>query len=223
MLKVLEIFDSIDGEGTRAGELTTFVRLAGCNLHCKYCDTAYSIKPGNEFIQEFSVHDLVNLVKYRNVTVTGGEPLLQPETEEFCFELARCGHNVNVETNGTIIPPTRPSEILDKVFYTVDYKCGASGHEDQMKKEVFEPLMLHDVVKCVVGSKDDMKNALANLRSWIRGLGNETSPWVYFSPVFGKIEPAEIVKFMKEENLEGKFRVQLQLHKFIWDPRARLV
>ena len=92
-----------------------------------------------------------------------------------------------------------------------------------MKKEVFEPLMLHDVVKCVVGSKDDMKNALANLRSWIRGLGNETSPWVYFSPVFGKIEPAEIVKFMKEENLEGKFRVQLQLHKFIWDPRARLV
>ena len=221
MLKVMEIFHSIDGEGIRAGELTSFIRLAGCNLHCKYCDTAYSINPNKDQFAEWTVNALANVMKYKNVTVTGGEPLLQDETVELCERLAQCGHSVNVETNGTIVPPDRPIEILDKVFYTVDYKCGASGHEGQMRKEVFENLMLHDVVKCVVGSVEDLKSALKNLRSWIPGLGNAHSPWVYFSPVFGKIEPREIVKFMQEENLTGKFRVQLQLHKFIWDPRER--
>lgn len=223
MLKVMEIFHSIDGEGLRAGELTTFIRLAGCNLHCKYCDTAYSINPKTDRYAELPVGHLLNEVKYVNVTVTGGEPLLQPETAELCEKLAECGHDVNVETNGTIIPPNRPVEYLDKIFYTVDYKCGASGHEDAMKPEVFKSLLLHDVIKCVVGSVDDLKSALAKLREWIPTLGNANSPWVYFSPVFGKIEPREIVKFMKDEQLVGKFRVQLQLHKFIWDPREIMV
>lgn len=223
MLKVMEIFHSIDGEGIRAGELTSFIRLAGCNLHCKYCDTAYSINPNKDQFAEWTVDALVNEAKHKNVTVTGGEPLLQPETAELCERLAKLGHSVNVETNGTIIPPARPIETLGEIFYTVDYKCGASGHEKQMKKEAFTNLCLCDVIKCVVGSVEDLENSLFQLRDWIPHLGNEISPWVYFSPVFGKIEPREIVKFMQREKLEGKFRVQLQLHKFIWDPRERMV
>lgn len=219
MLKVLEIFHSIDGEGLRAGELTTFIRLAGCNLHCRYCDTAYSIKPRNEAVREMSVEDVIKEVKYHNVTVTGGEPLLQEETKVLCTSLALTGHLVNVETNGTIIPPVRSQ----RIFYTVDYKCGASGHEKEMKAEVFDELHPADVIKCVVGSEADLENALVTLQKWIPHLGGGLSPWVYFSPVFGKIEPAEIVEFMKRNNLQGKFRVQLQLHKFIWDPNKREV
>lgn len=221
MLKVMEIFHSIDGEGIRAGELTTFIRLAGCNLHCKYCDTAYSIKPNKDQFAYWTVDALVNEVKYKNVTITGGEPLLHGETMQLAEKLVKLGRNVNIETNGTIVPPPRSDEALGEIFYTVDYKCGASGHEDKMKPEVFKPLALFDVIKCVVGSWEDMENALKKLKEWIPTLGGATSPWVYFSPVFGKIEPREIVKFMQEKNLVGKFRVQLQLHKFIWDPRER--
>lgn len=218
MLKVLEIFHSIDGEGTRAGEIATFIRLAGCNIHCKFCDTAYSIKP-KEY-KEMPVDELVKSVKYHNVTVTGGEPLLQLETKDLLVALAEAGHDVNVETNGTIVPEIRAPGI----FYTVDYKCGASGHEKDMREEVFKSLRPYDVIKCVVGSVQDLESAVANLSKWVPDFGvAPRSPWVYFSPVFGKIEPAEIVEFMKECGLEGKFRVQLQLHKFIWDPNARLV
>lgn len=223
MLKVLEVFQSIDGEGIRAGELTTFIRLAGCNLACKYCDTAYSIKPNPETYVEASVEQIVNSVAFKNVTVTGGEPLIQKETEALCLKLAECGHFVNVETNGTVIPFERPEDLDTEIFFTVDYKCGASGHEDKMRKEVFEKLKPWDVIKCVVGSVEDLENALRTLRGFIPYLGNGNSPYVYFSPVFGKIEPREIVEFMKKKDLQGKFRVQLQLHKFIWAPNQRLV
>lgn len=223
MLKVLEIFHSIDGEGTRAGELTTFIRLAGCNLHCRYCDTAYSINP-KEW-KEMSVEEVISKVQYRNVTVTGGEPLLQEDAWILCKSLAEQGHSVNIETNGTIVPPVKPRGLEESIFFTIDYKCGASGHEKDMNPEAFKNLKYNDVIKCVVGSVEDMESALANLQKWNPILFRQywAPPWVYFSPVFGKIEPAEIVEFMKQNNLEGKCRVQLQLHKFIWDPNRKEV
>lgn len=222
MLKVLEIFHSIDGEGTRAGELTTFIRLAGCNLHCRYCDTAYSISP-KEW-KEMSVEEVISKVQYRNVTVTGGEPLLQEDAWTLCKRLAEQGHSVNIETNGTIVPPVKPRGLEENIFFTIDYKCGASGHEKDMNPEAFKRLEHNDVIKCVVGSVSDMESALANLQAWNSVLFKHYwSPWVYFSPVFGKIEPSEIVEFMKQNNLEGKCRVQLQLHKFIWDPNRKEV
>ena len=222
-MKVLEIFHSIDGEGTRAGELATFVRFAGCNLACRYCDTAYSINPKPEAAKEMSVEEVVESVKFPNVTLTGGEPMLQPEIEKLSLTLARKGHQVNIETNGTMIPFPVPVWWRKNVFFTVDYKCGASGHEDRMRPEVFAALDWRDVIKCVVGSEADLENALANLQKWIPKLGSMNSPYVYFSPVFGKIEPKEIVEFMKKNNLVGKYRVQLQLHKYIWEPNARMV
>lgn len=222
MLDVMEIFHSIDGEGIRAGELTTFIRLAGCNLACKYCDTAYSINPKREAFMKMEVVDIVDKVLYRNVTITGGEPLLQSEVYSLCIALSEKGISVNVETNGTIVPPAVPNIKAD-TFFTVDYKTGCSGYEDKMTARVFQRLGKRDVIKCVVASRKDLENALKNLKTWLPNLGEKNSPWVYFSPVFGKIQPHEIVDFMHMNFLAGKFRVQLQLHKIIWDPSARKV
>ena len=163
-MKVLEIFHSIDGEGTRAGELATFVRFAGCNLACRYCDTAYSISPKPEAVTEMSVNEIFDKVEFPNVTLTGGEPMMQKGIEELAMTLAAGGHKVNIETNGTFGPFTLPVWLADKVFFTVDYKCGASGCEDKMRPEVFQALRCNDVIKCVVGSVDDLENALKNLR-----------------------------------------------------------
>ena len=187
------------------------------------CDTAYSIKPKPEAAKEMSVEEVVESVQFPNVTLTGGEPMLQPEIEKLSLTLARKGHQVNIETNGTMVPFPVPVWWRKNVFFTVDYKCGESGHEDRMRPEVFEALDWRDVIKCVVGSEADLENALANLQKWIPKLGSMNSPYVYFSPVFGKIEPKEIVEFMKKNNLVGKYRVQLQLHKYIWEPNARMV
>lgn len=222
MLNVMEIFHSIDGEGIRAGELTTFIRLAGCNLACKYCDTAYSINPKSEAVMKMEVHDIADKVLYQNVTITGGEPLLQSEVVDLCIALSERGISVNVETNGTIVPPVVP-DIGSGTFFTVDYKTDCSGYEDKMSAQVFQRLSEKDVIKCVVASRQDLENALKNLKTWLPNLGEKNSPWVYFSPVFGKIQPREIVDFMHMNFLTGKFRVQLQLHKIIWDPSAREV
>lgn len=222
MINVMEIFHSIDGEGIRAGELTTFIRLAGCNLACKYCDTAYSINPKSEAFMKMEVVDIADKVLYQNVTITGGEPLLQSEVVDLCIVLSKRGISVNVETNGTIVPPAVP-DIGSGTFFTVDYKTGCSGYEDKMSAQVFQRLSEKDVIKCVVASRQDLENALKNLKTWLPNLGEKNSPWVYFSPVFGKIQPREIVDFMHMNSLTGKFRVQLQLHKIIWDPSAREV
>lgn len=187
------------------------------------CDTAYSINPKPEAVTEMSVNEIFDKVKFPNVTLTGGEPMMQKGIEELAMTLAAGGHKVNIETNGTFGPFTLPQWLADKVFFTVDYKCGASGCEDKMRPEVFQALRFNDVIKCVVGSVDDLENALKNLRKWVPYLGGVSSPYVYFSPVFGKIEPRQIVEFMKEKKLFGKYRVQLQLHKFIWEPNARMV
>lgn len=220
MLKVLEIFHSIDGEGLRTGELATFVRLAGCNLACRFCDTAYSIKPKDDTIQEMSVDEIISNVKYKNVTITGGEPLLQEETLDLIKALCEKDFKVNVETNGTIGIKFRH----ENLFYTVDYKCIYSGHNEQMNPEAFTNLLGTDVVKCVIASKEDFDDALAFFDAYLGNRPDHARPWLYLSPVFGKIQPVEIVDLVKE-NLPDmtKVRVQVQLHKIIWDPAARLV
>lgn len=214
MLDVLEIFDSIDGEGLRAGELTTFVRLSGCNLHCKYCDTAYSIRRDNPEAKKMSVDKVIKAVKYHNVTITGGEPLLQDKTWDLAFSLASRGHSVNIETNGTY--PVPPAEKRPGIFITMDYKCPCSGHHTSMLPENFSNLGPGDVIKLVVDSEDDLEDGLR----FVACINPQA--WVYISPCWG-FDTAKIVDFMKAHNLQGKFRVQLQLHKYIWDPKARMV
>lgn len=211
--KVVEIFDSIEGEGKRAGELCTFVRFYGCNLNCSYCDTPYG-KEGAQYT-EMELDEIIGKLTYKNVTLTGGEPLIQLGIRTLVAALVGLGFYVNIETNGS-------RGILDiksdNLFYTMDWKCPSSGMTDEMYSRGFLGLTDKDVVKFVVGDKNDLLKA----KEFMHQLSHyEANPMFYISPVFGKIEPAEIVDFMKEELKHKKVRVQLQLHKFIWDPNKR--
>ena len=213
--KVVEIFDSIDGEGKRTGELTTFIRLAGCNLRCSYCDTPY----GLEFNQgnEMKISEIISKCKEygnKNITLTGGEPLARVFIGELITELALNNFEVNIETNGSI--PLYKAPKLKNVFYTMDYKCPSSDVEDKMDKDNLQFLDEDDVLKFVVGSKPDLDACKNIIQNYL------IKAQIYISPVFGKIELVEIVNFMKEYKETFKnARVQVQLHKIIWDPNER--
>ena len=215
-LIVNEIFDSIDGEGVRTGELATFIRLAGCNLRCRYCDTSYALL-GNQG-DKMTIEQIVNKAKEignRNITLTGGEPLMQKHSIDLIDELIKNGFNVNIETNGAVdITP-----LLDKdMIITLDYKTLSSGMNDRMLLSNFEKLRERDVLK-FVGNRDDLESIKEVLQTL------KIKSYVYLSPIFNEIEPRELVEFLKELRDSGidvsKTRVQIQLHKIIWDPMKR--
>lgn len=217
-MKVLEIFNSIDGEGKRAGQMVTFIRLVGCNLKCPYCDTKYSWTENvtEEDYTNMSVDDIVEWVchyGYPRVTLTGGEPLAHDYDEmwELLQHLSVKMIDVNVETNGSInINRFR----VPGVFFTIDYKGPSSKMESFMNFDAFRDLQKEDVLKFVVGSEEDLDRARL-----VTGLLDPQCA-IYVSPVFGQIEPAEIVQYMTEHRM-SQWRIQLQLHKFIWDPDKR--
>lgn len=205
-MKVNEIFFSVDGEGKRSGQLAAFIRLAGCNLRCSYCDTKYSFHDG----REMAAAEIADAVKnFRNVTLTGGEPLLQD-----CRELLNLlrSHDVNIETNGSIAL----AEYLNyaNVFFTMDFKCRTSGATAAMNHTNLKILRARDVLKFVVGNESDLEQA----REICAGF--ETKAAIYISPVFGKIDASRIVEFMKRRHLED-WRLQIQLHKIIRSPDER--
>lgn len=213
-MRVVEIFTSIEGEGKRAGKLCTFIRLAGCNLRCSYCDTKYAQQHDDG--HSMSVPEILKEVDRisigRLVTLTGGEPLIHENVDELIQELMLAGYHVNVETNGTVAP--RLLSQGDKLFYTMDYKCYSSGQSEMMSMNNIDMLTDNDVLKFVVGDQADMFLA-AKVMSELTN-----SPKIYLSPVFGKIDPKQIVDFMKTYNLFD-CTVQVQLHKVIWDPEER--
>ena len=217
-MKVVEIFPSIEGEGKRAGALTTFIRLYGCNLNCSYCDTRYGCE-GKEYTV-MSVNEILDqceCFKFKNITVTGGEPLIHPGIEKLLEELVLKGYEVNVETNGTEEPlhfGCEKKSCHGNVFYTMDYKCPSSGMEGHMNGNALRSLGDNDVLKFVVGERDDLDKALEVLETLT------PSAQVYFSPVFDKIDPKEIVEYLIQKRLT-KCRVQIQMHKVIWDPDER--
>lgn len=205
-LRVCEIFNSIEGEGRRAGKLAAFVRLAGCNLRCSYCDTAYAFE-GGRFMTPEAIFSAVS--EMDSVTITGGEPLTQ-DIHELLFLLR--DHHVNIETNGSIrIDGYRAYR---GVFFTVDYKLPSSGVQAAMLEDNFRILRPFDVLKFVVADRRDLDEA--------RRVFFEVRPrcLVYVSPVFGRIEPADIVAYLKAYDLQ-EWRLQLQLHKIIWSPEKR--
>ena len=234
-MKVVEIFNSIEGEGIRAGFPCVFIRLFGCNLHCSYCDSQYACTGDDYSIM--SIPEIMQAVKFhangiKRVTVTGGEPLIHDGIDKLLQTLIDEGYEVNVETNGTMFPKhyiLEPDEFFDyrkncevrlikpsagKVFFTMDWKCKSSGMEDKMHIDLVNELDENDVLKFVVGSKEDMDGALSVIERMT------SKPHIFFSPVFGKIEPKEIVEYITEKGLYD-CRVQLQLHKFIWDKDKR--
>lgn len=209
---VNEIFYSIDGEGLRAGELAVFIRLAGCDLRCSYCDTGYAMDENAG--TEMDVSEIVDEVSgygCRNVTLTGGEPLIHEGALGLVEALTRNGFQVNIETNGA--SPIRQF-LFPETIITMDYKCPSSGCEESMLLENLGLLRPQDALKFVAGTGEDLERALEIMKKY------EPKATAYLSPVFGSLEPAAIVDFMKEHRME-RCRLQLQLHKYIWDPEAR--
>lgn len=213
-MKVNEIFTSIDGEGLTAGELATFIRFTGCNLRCEWCDTKYSFDNG----VEMPIEEIMTCVpdNISDVTLTGGEPLLQADIDKLISELLNRGHKVNIETNGAVDISNLPYG--NDVLITMDYKLPSSKMESKMMAGNIVWLKHTDVLKFVVGSDED----LGRMKEVI----NEHKPacYIYISSVFSKIEPAHIVEWMKHNAdflKPYKVRFQLQLHKFIWNPNKR--
>ncbi len=217
MFTVTEYFVSINGEGMRAGEPSVFIRFRGCNLCCSYCDTRWSCTDSAP-ARLMSSDDLVDMViktGITNVTLTGGEPLLQKELYVLTDMLLKCGRRVEIETNGSL-----PLDVLASRQYrpafTMDYKLPSSGMEDKMCLKNFELLKQRDTVKFVAGSREDLERA----RTIIRQYDLTKRCHVLVSPVFGEIDPKEIVKFLIDNKLND-VRLQLQLHKYIWEPNTR--
>lgn len=225
-MKVVEIFKSIDGEGKRAGLPVVFIRLWGCNLRCSFCDTPYSHSIDEDKVKEMSVDEVVKEVAsygINRVTLTGGEPLMHPDVEVLIESLVQSGISVNVETNGTF-PVISEHGVrkwydawgeLPEVFYTMDYKCPASGMKDKMSLENINTLSENDVLKFVVGGIVDLEAA----RDVLEKISSH--PMVYFSPVFNTIAPSTIVDYILAHNSLHDCKVQLQMHKFIWPPEKR--
>lgn len=217
-LKVCEIFQSINGEGTRAGQPAVFVRLAGCNLNCSYCDTKWANGPDApcEEMTAREIHEKVSSYGIRCVTLTGGEPLLHKHVDELLSEL--CGDDklsVEIETNGSA-DVSIADKMKNRPLLTMDYKLPSSGMEKAMRLENYALLRSEDTVKFVCGSRRDLEKA-AEIIERYKLIGR---CHVYLSPVFGEIDPKDMVSFMLERKLNG-VNLQLQLHKFIWDPNEK--
>jgi 7-carboxy-7-deazaguanine synthase len=218
MYKVVEKFVSINGEGTKSGELAVFIRFQKCNLSCSYCDTQWACTENAPYTM-MSSGEIVKFIEASgasNVTLTGGEPLLQTELENLLKAISQAGdYFVEIETNGSrsIGPlsqsPFRPS-------FTMDYKLPSSNMESHMDADNFNLLTWGDTLKFVCGSHQDLIRAKEIIDQY--HLIGRTQ--IFFSPVFGKLSAEAIVSFMIDHKLSG-VRVQLQMHKFIWDPNAR--
>lgn len=217
MFPVVEKFVSINGEGAHAGELAAFIRFRGCNLSCSYCDTSWAncenAPADMETAEELAAW--VAETGVNNVTLTGGEPLLNRDCRELTALLMKQGCRVEIETNGSISLEESAASEFRPVF-TMDYKLPSSGMEQFMCIDNFRLLGCHDTVKFVSGSIEDLERAAEIINQF----SLDERCHVYISPVFGEIEPSDIVDFMEERRM-NKVRLQLQLHKFIWEPTRR--
>lgn len=218
MYNVAEIFVSINGEGTRAGQLAVFVRFQGCNLCCSYCDTQWANQPDTPCRTMTAAEIKAEIYKtgVRNVTLTGGEPLKQEHILELLELLAQDNQlHVEIETNGSV--PLAPFlNMENRPSMTMDYKLPSSGMEASMCLDNLALLQKQDTVKFVSGSIADLERARAVIDEY--DLTQRCA--VYLSPVFGQLQPEIMVEFLKQHRMNG-VTLQLQLHKIIWDPNAR--
>lgn len=208
MLKINEIFLSIQGEGISTGYPTVFVRLTGCNLNCSYCDTTYSHGEG----EEMAIADIMNKIEsfgFKRVCLTGGEPLLQRGVRELLDSLEE--YEVNIETNGSI--DLSIFSLSSKHRFTMDIKTPSSGESNRFLISNLQVLEPKDEIKIVLGSREDYLWGRELLNNYYkRGI-------ITLSPIFGAVDPKDIIKWMLEDGIDARF--QLQLHKIIWNPEER--
>jgi 7-carboxy-7-deazaguanine synthase len=211
MLKVNEIYYSLQGESTAAGLPCVFVRLTYCNLRCTYCDTEYAFYDG----KNFSIPDIISEVKKYDcnlVEITGGEPLVQmADCLELMKQLSDEGFEVLIETGGSLLI----NEIDQRVKIIMDLKCPLSGMEKKNLYENIDYLKPTDELKFVIGSREDFNWT----KEIISKYSLEKKCEILFSVVFGKLEPVQLVSWILEDKLNVRF--QLQMHKFIWHPETK--
>ncbi|MDA8121539.1 MAG: radical SAM protein [Deltaproteobacteria bacterium] len=210
MLRVTEIFASIQGETSYVGLPFAFVRLTGCNLRCRYCDTTYAYDGGEEFSLE-DILERVAVFGIPRVTITGGEPLLQPEAHDLVAAFLDRGFTVLVETNGTV-----PLARLDpRAVKIMDVKCPGSGEDRKMLWENFSALTSRDEVKLVIATEEDYRYAREIMARY-----RVKTPFTFLlSPAFGFLPPEKLAGWMVGDALDARF--QLQLHKLVWGPDTR--
>jgi 7-carboxy-7-deazaguanine synthase len=225
---VTEIFKSIQGEGTRAGLPCIFVRLTGCNLRCVWCDTAYAFYGGQKHSLDqvmAKVDAFASPAPARNekavslVEITGGEPLLQPETPELAARLLRENYTVMIETSGERFVGTLPQEVIK----IVDVKCPDSREGGKFDMANFDAIDAKDEIKFVIASRRDYE--FAKDFTGEHGLAKRVAQ-VIFSPVFPDpagawpgLSARELTEWILADGLP--VRLGLQLHKFVWDPATK--
>lgn len=210
MLKVNEIYYSVQGESSKAGLPCIFVRLTYCNLRCSYCDTEYAFYEGNDF----SIDTIIEQIKKYNcklVEITGGEPLVQAECLPLMEKLCDMGYEVMIETGGSL-----PIEKIDeRVSVIMDLKCPSSKMMQKNRYENINHLKAIDEVKFVIGTREDY--------DWCKKIIKEYNLsekcHILFSVVFGQLKPIDLVNWILEDNLPVRF--QLQMHKIIWEPTEK--
>lgn len=204
-LKLTEIFLSIQGEADSVGWPTVFVRLTGCPLRCRYCDTQYSFYGGEWFTLE-QVLERVADYKVRHVCVTGGEPLAQKGCHALLRSLCDAGHRVSLETSGAI----DVSNVDSRVIRVLDIKTPASGEAHRNRFENLDVMRADEQIKFVICDRGDFE--------WSRDLLQEKRLsdicTVLFSPSFGQLEARDLAQWILDERLP--VRLQVQLHKYLW-------
>ena len=221
---ITEIFKSIQGEGTRAGLPCIFVRLTGCNLRCTWCDTTYAFHGGTKYSLDEILAEVRSLAGGQPggislVEITGGEPLLQPETPALAEKLLAEGYTVMIETSGERFVGALPGEVIK----IVDVKCPDSGEPDTFDASNLEAVDAKDEIKFVIASRRDYEFARDfTVDNKLAGKVRE----VLFSPVFpdpaGKwdgLDARQLAEWILADRLP--VRLGLQLHKFVWDPAMR--
>ena len=205
-LRITEIFHSLQGETSTTGLPTVFVRLTGCPLRCGYCDTAYAFEGGSKM----ALSEIMNTVaeygaKY--VTVTGGEPLAQPQCIELLKNLCDQGYRVSLETSGAM--PI--AEVDKRVFKIVDLKTPGSGEVAKNLYDNIDYLLPHDEVKFVICDRQDYDWTCMKVDEL--GLQGRVSE-ILFSPSQGQLSPKQLAEWILGDKLN--VRMQLQTHKYIW-------
>jgi 7-carboxy-7-deazaguanine synthase len=210
MLQISEIFRSLQGESTYAGLPCTFVRLSGCNLRCRWCDTSHAWESG----EPLSLAQVVTQVRELGtdlVEVTGGEPLLQPETPDLLEALAAVARTVLLETNGS-----QPVPVRRHWHAILDVKCPGSGMHERMYWTNLERLQPRDELKFVVCDRADFDYALFHIRK--HALHTRGIP-LLLSPVTDCLAPRELAAWILATGLP--LRLQLQLHRLVWPEKER--
>lgn len=213
-LNVSEIFHSIQGESTYAGNPTVFVRLQGCNMRCVWCDTDYSLDVKEQQLL-MTIDEIIDQIEYYNckyVCITGGEPMMQKNILNLLRKLSLKDYKVSLETNGSYLL----DKINRKIKKIIDFKCPDSGMNKKNNFENVEYITKNDEVKFVIASRKDYDWSKRIIKKYDL---NKRTENILMSVVFGKVEPKELAEWILSDSLPVKF--QLQLHKFIWEPNTR--